>query len=73
MSLNHTKSSAQKSPSEYSTESISKVLLDEISSAIKKIDGYGSVEIYIQDSIVTQITTRNIKKTHGFARKPHVT
>lgn len=47
----------------YSTKKISHTLLDEITSALKKVDAYGSVEIYIQNSAVTQITTRSIKKT----------
>lgn len=39
--------------------------MDELSDALKSIDSYGSVEIYVQNSMVTQITTRNIKKTNG--------
>ena len=38
-------------------------LLLEIESALRMIRNYGSVEIYVQNSIVTQITSRNIKKT----------
>ncbi|HEY5600725.1 MAG TPA: DUF2292 domain-containing protein [Patescibacteria group bacterium] len=49
----------------YSTKRISKVLLGEIITALKRIQGYGSVEIYIQDNQVTQITERNIKKTNS--------
>jgi len=48
----------------YSTKRISKELLNELRSALKSIDSYGSVEIYVQNSVVTQITTRNIRKTH---------
>ncbi|MCX7928211.1 MAG: DUF2292 domain-containing protein [Patescibacteria group bacterium] len=44
-------------------ESISKVLLDEIILALKTVKSYGSVEIYIQKGVVTQITVRKIKKT----------
>lgn len=44
-------------------ESISKVLLDEIILALKTVKSYGSVEIYIQKGMVTQITVRKIKKT----------
>ena len=43
-----------------------KDLIYEILRAIYSVDGYGSIEIYIQDNQVTQITTRNIKKL----RKP---
>lgn len=47
----------------YSTKRISKALLTEVADAIKKAGEYGSVELYIQDNSVTQITIRNIKKT----------
>ena len=39
-----------------------KDLIYEILRAIYSVEGYGSIEIYIQDNHVTQITTRNIKK-----------
>ncbi len=42
---------------------IDKSLQQEIEHALAKIDGYGSVELYIQNFKVTQITARNIKKT----------
>ena len=45
-----------------STKKLSSRLLQEIVSAIKNIKGYGSVEIYIQNFKVVQITERNIKK-----------
>lgn len=48
---------------QYSTNTISETLLDEITNALKNVSPYGSVEIYVQDSVVTQITVRNIKKT----------
>lgn len=51
----------------YSTKRISPKLIDEIGSALKSVDAYGSVEIYIQNSEVTQITTRSIRKTRGAA------
>ena len=38
-------------------------ILKDLKSAIKKTSGYGSVEIYVQDYKITQITTRSIKKT----------
>lgn len=48
---------------DYSTKKISRRLLDEIKKALKSIESFGSVEVYVQDKIVTQITVRNIKKT----------
>ena len=50
---------------DFSTKRISKPLLIEVARALKSIDSYGSVEIYVQNSTVTQITVRNIKKTNG--------
>ncbi len=47
----------------YSTKKVTKTLLTEIKDAMKQVDKYGSVEIFIQNNIVTQITTRNIRKT----------
>ena len=48
---------------QYSTQTISTSLLEEIAQALKHVSPYGSVEIYVQDNVVTQITIRNIKKT----------
>ena len=48
---------------DYSTQNISEALVSEIVHALKTVSTYGSVEIYIQNSVVTQITVRNIKKT----------
>ena len=48
---------------DYSTKKISKTLLREVRNALQSVSSYGSVEIYVQDSVVTQITVRNIKKT----------
>lgn len=50
---------------EYSAIQISEKLICEIKEAIQNVKGYGSVEIYIQNSEVTQITVRNIRKTNG--------
>lgn len=50
---------------EYSTEKISETLLNEVTEAIKSVKAYGSVEVYVQNKVVTQITVRNIKKTNG--------
>ena len=46
-----------------STKQISDELLKEVIVALKNIRGWGSVEIYVQDFKVVQITERNIKKT----------
>jgi hypothetical protein len=48
---------------DHSTRKITKDLLDEIKFALKNVRGWGSVEIYVQDHKVTQITERNIRKT----------
>lgn len=50
--------------SEYSTAKISSKLLQEISEALLGLD-YGSVEIYVTNNEVTQITKRHIKKTNN--------
>lgn len=50
---------------DYSSKQISKKLLEEITEALKNIRGWGSVEIFVQDSKVVQIIERNIKKTLG--------
>ena len=47
----------------YSTKKISKTLVVEITDALKSVKSYGSVEIYIQNGAVSQISVRNIKKT----------
>jgi hypothetical protein len=49
----------------YSTKKISETLVVEIKQALKSVKAYGSVEIFIQDGSVTQITVRNIRKTGG--------
>ena len=49
---------------DYSTKNISETLLGEIKNALQSVTSYGSVEIYVQNGIVTQITIRNIKKTN---------
>ena len=48
---------------DYSTKKISRDLLEEIKVSLKNVRGWGSVEIYVQDFKITQITERNIKKT----------
>ena len=42
---------------------ISDALLEEIVRALRSVGGFGSLEIYVQDHSVTQITVRNIRKT----------
>lgn len=49
---------------EYSTKKVSGTLLREVKNALQSVNSYGSVEIYVQNGIVTQITVRNIKKTN---------
>jgi len=48
---------------DYSTRQIKTDLIEEITDALKNIRGWGSVEIYVQNYKVVQITERNIKKT----------
>lgn len=48
---------------DYSTAHISQPLIEEIVQALRTVNQYGSVEIYVQNSTVTQITIRNIRKT----------
>lgn len=50
---------------DYSTKKISSRLVGEMKSALKSIKSYGSVELYVQNNTVTQITVRNIKKTNS--------
>lgn len=49
--------------SEFSTIEVSPKLTSEIVKAVKAVGDFGSVELYIQHSKVTQITTRKINKT----------
>lgn len=49
---------------DYSTKRITSDLIEEIKQALKNVRGWGSVEIYVQDGKVTQITERSIKKTN---------
>jgi len=43
---------------------INGTLLEELSMALKELGGWGSVELFVQDGKVTQITKRAIKKTN---------
>lgn len=42
---------------------LSSSLIGELEVALQMVKAYGSIEIYVQDSKVTQITVRNIRKT----------
>ncbi len=53
----------------YSTRDISPKLILEIKEALQNVKGWGSVEIFIQNCEVVQITERSIKKTNGFGSK----
>ena len=46
---------------------VSKKLVEEIIASLQSASPYGSVEIYVQNDNVTQITVRKIKKTNGHA------
>lgn len=48
---------------DYSTKNISTKLIQEIVEAVHNVRGWGSVEIFVQDYKVVQITERSIKKT----------
>lgn len=50
---------------DYSTKRISNKLVEEVIQAIKNIRSFGSVEIFVQNDVVVQITERNIKKTQN--------
>lgn len=50
---------------DYSTKRISNKLIEEVMQAIQNIRGWGSVEIFVQNDVVVQITERNIKKTQS--------
>lgn len=54
---------------DYSTKKVNTLLLEEITEALANIRGWGSVEIYVQDYKVVQITERNIKKTQPNASR----
>ncbi|MDO8658781.1 MAG: DUF2292 domain-containing protein [Candidatus Levybacteria bacterium] len=44
-------------------KNLSEKLMKDIKEELERI-GYGSLEIYVQNNKVTQITVRNIKKTN---------
>jgi hypothetical protein len=47
----------------FSAQNMTPALLSEIEVALARVIPYGSIEIYVQNSIITQITVRTIKKT----------
>jgi hypothetical protein len=47
----------------HSTKLIDDKLLQDIADALKNVRGWGSVEVFVQNYKVVQITERNIKKT----------
>ena len=61
---------------EYSVKKISPTLVVEVKRALKSITSHGSVEIYVQSGVVTQITVRNIRKrgngTNGKRQKASI-
>lgn len=48
---------------DYSVKKISEGLIQEVKKALQGVGDYGSVEIFVQDGVVTQVTVRNIRKT----------
>jgi len=54
---------------DYSTRRVSSDLLEELKQALKEVKGWGSVEVYIQNHKVVQVTSRNIKKTNHSLEK----
>lgn len=56
---------------DYSTQNVSKRLIEEVIDALQNIRGWGSVEIFVQNSEVVQIIERNIKKTTNSVSTSH--
>ena len=54
---------------DHSTKKITGTLVDEIKQSLRDIRGWGSVEIFVQDHRVVQITSRNIRKTNHDLKK----
>lgn len=48
---------------DYSIKEISPKLMEDVREALSSVPSFGSVEIYIQNGFVTQISVRHIKKT----------
>lgn len=49
----------------YSTKDVSEKLKEKLLNSIQNVKGWGSVEIFIQDYKVTQITEKNIIKPNS--------
>ncbi len=49
-------------------QNVATSLVKEIVESINSVKPFGSVEIYIQNGEVTQITMRKIRKTNGVAK-----
>lgn len=47
----------------YSTQNVTPFLLEELKRAVESVPDFGSIEIFVQDGYVSQISTRKIKKT----------
>lgn len=45
-------------------DALTKEIHEEISKSLEKIDGWGSIEVIIQDNNITQVTEKNIRKPH---------
>lgn len=45
-------------------------LIDELTQALRELGGWGSVEVYVQNGKVTQISKRAIKKTNHSLERP---
>lgn len=52
-----------KQSQEYSVKRVSETLIVELKKALKSVNNFGSVEVFVQNGVVTQITVRNIRKT----------
>jgi len=50
--------------SKKSNPKLNSQLIDELLQALEELGGWGSVEVYVQNGKVTQITKRAIKKTN---------
>ena len=49
---------------------VNKKLINELIQALGELDGWGSVEIYVQNGKVTQITKRAIRKINHSIKLP---
>jgi hypothetical protein len=45
------------------TKKTNSIFMKDVTSALASLNGWGSVELYVQDGKVTQITSRKITKT----------